>query len=54
MKTKFILPAGLALTLPAFLLFGLPGKTPVAPSLPDPFPGKMTGCTSTGMIRHAK
>lgn len=38
MKTKFILPASLALTLHTFLLFGLPGKPPVAPSLSDPFP----------------
>jgi protein TonB len=38
MNTKFILPAGLALTLHAFLLFGLPGETPVAPSLPEPLP----------------
>ena len=39
MKKKFILPAAFALTLHAFLLFGLTGKTPpaVAAAAPAPF-----------------
>jgi protein TonB len=36
MNTKFILPAALVLTLHAFLLFGLSGKTPINPPLPEP------------------
>jgi periplasmic protein TonB len=40
MKTKFILPAALALTLHAFLLFGMSGKTPVAPAPSEPVRGK--------------
>ena len=44
MNTRFILPAALALTLHAFLLFGMPGKTlimapdrdPSAPKEPAP------------------
>jgi protein TonB len=40
MNPKFILPASLALTVHAFLLFGLPGKTPVlvSPDKTEPKP----------------
>lgn len=36
MNTKFILPAALALTLHAFLLFGMPGKTLITAPAPEP------------------
>jgi protein TonB len=45
MKTKFILPATLALTLHAFLLFGMSGKPPImslTPDLPRPDEPKPT------------